>query len=78
MSVCFMQFYVAESSLELLARHMLFLTLASEPLDQLGLQGHTHNHMKVTHARHKQSRNLIYKINTCNHRQVKTYLADNK
>ena len=70
MSVCFMQFYVAESSLELLARHMLFLTLASEPLDQLGLQGHTHNHMRVTHARHKQSRNLIYKINTCNHRQV--------
>ena len=34
-----MQFYVAESSLELLARHMMFLTLISEPLNKLGLQG---------------------------------------
>jgi dynein assembly factor 3 len=33
-----LHFYVAESSLELLARHMLFLTLAAEPLDRLGLQ----------------------------------------
>ena len=34
-----MQFYIAESSLEVLARHMMFLSLISEPLDKLGLQG---------------------------------------
>ena len=44
MLVLCVQFYVAESSLELLARHMLFLTLASEPLDRLGLQGHSLSH----------------------------------
>ena len=34
-----MQFYVAECSLEMLARHMMFLTLISEPINKLGLQG---------------------------------------
>jgi hypothetical protein len=33
-----LHFYIAESSLELLARHMMFLALISEPLDRLGLQ----------------------------------------
>ena len=35
----YIQFYIAESSLEVLARHMMFLALISEPLDKLGLQG---------------------------------------
>ena len=34
-----MQFYIAEGSLEVLARHMLFLALTFEPADKLGLQG---------------------------------------
>ena len=44
------QFYVAESSLELLARHMIFLGLITEPLEQLGLQGESWNslHTKFT------------------------------
>ena len=40
--IMYMQFYIAESSLELLARHMMFLALISEPLDRLGLQGKPH------------------------------------
>ena len=34
-----LQFYVVESSLEVLARHMLFLALLCEPQQRLGLQG---------------------------------------
>ena len=44
------QLYIAESSLELLARHMIFLSLITEPLEQLGLQGESRNslHTKFT------------------------------
>ena len=38
-SILPLQFYVAESCLEVFARHMLFLTLLFEPTDKLGLQG---------------------------------------
>ena len=33
------QFYIIESNLEVLARHILFLSLLMEPPDQLGYQG---------------------------------------
>ena len=38
-SILPLQFYVAESCLEVFARHMLFLALLFEPTDKLGLQG---------------------------------------
>ena len=41
-TVCFhffLQFYIAENNLETLARQMLFLSLALEPKESLGLQG---------------------------------------
>ena len=34
-----LQFYVVEHSMETIARHMLFLTLITEPAEKLGLQG---------------------------------------
>ena len=37
-SVC-KQFYIIESHLEVLARHMLFLSLIMEPPDKFGYQG---------------------------------------
>lgn len=33
-----LHFYIVESNLEILARHMMFLALVSEPLERLGLQ----------------------------------------
>ena len=35
----YVQFYIAESCLEVLARHMLFLTLLLESPETIGLQG---------------------------------------
>ena len=35
----YQQFYIIESNLEVLGRHMLFLSLIMEPPDQLGYQG---------------------------------------
>jgi dynein assembly factor 3 len=61
-----LHFYVAESSLELLARHMLFLTLASEPLDQLGLQERSELFLELygnTLVRHQTSQWLSEKAN---------------
>ena len=45
-----LQFYVAESSLELLARHMLFLALLYEPQDKMGVQGNSYGSRELAHT----------------------------
>ena len=48
-SILPLQFYVAESCLEVFARHMLFLTLLFEPTDKLGLQGMYVGYWKISY-----------------------------
>ena len=51
-SILPLQFYVAESCLEVFARHMLFLTLLFEPTDKLGLQGMYVGYWKISYYVH--------------------------
>ena len=42
-----LQFYIIEGRLEILARHMLFLTLIMEPHDKIGLRGVSVSYVRV-------------------------------